>query len=59
MLGNSMSPNVVDGLIYLGFIGLLILTAHIAAVLIDKRNKQNLAKPDHKVKNNKSLEGEN
>lgn len=54
-----MCPNVVDGLIYLGFIGLLILTAHIAAVLIDKRNKQNLAKPDHKVKNNKSLEGEN
>jgi hypothetical protein len=35
-----MSPNVVDGLIYLTLMGLLLLTVHIAAVVIDKRNKQ-------------------
>ncbi len=35
-----MSPNVVDGLIFLAFTGVLLLSAHVAAVWIDKRNKQ-------------------
>lgn len=35
-----MSPNVVDGLIFMSLIGLLLLVTHLSAVRIEKQNKQ-------------------
>ena len=35
-----MSPNVVDGVIFLALIGLLLLVTYLAAIWIENQNKQ-------------------
>lgn len=52
-----MTPNIIDGLIFMALIGVLLLATHLSAVCLEKSNTKRAL--DRMVETNpNSLEGE-